>query len=683
MGAWRLIRLACLLIAALLGIAYSGPHVRGQAVAEPETRSMRLGALGPGWIEWRGADGFGRWAITGNSSHPAPPQPASFAALWTEADGKTNARTLRSSEPLGLPHAVRLETGGHFPFATLSLRDDDLPVAVTMRSFAPLIPADTDGSSLPVALFVFTVRNVSRGVAKASIALSVASLLGVGGAPGLGAFSDRSSVVAEPFAAAGGVAGVAFVGPSLRDQAVRDLRMFNARGSMALLARFPTPEAEISACTWNALDGSPPWWIGFEREGRVSGATGVGAEGRVHPAGCVALRVQLQPNETRDLAFAIGWHCPRAYEADGTEIIAPYALRFSDAAGVARHALDEITALTALSEEWQAALMRSSAGRLALPGLAGALQDVVTATTLRVRPGDTAGKPARALVVESDGRSDLLPLSRRVEAQSALLALWPTVDRGDIEYRLGLAARGTDAAVAHSVGDIARLAAEHVRHTGDQRWLTGIWPTLQTMVRAAVPADGASELARAEVAASLDLATRANDPETARACMRALARSPASAPGPTDAGPWARWRDLLGCDFASDREELKLAPREAGVRLSGPVFAPQYWAWFEWRTLPTRTIVEFRLDRLVGGPLTAQPTGLPVAARGPCTIRKALLRPAGAVHHTDVRAWVGRSPAACNVAVRADGTIEVAFEPPVTLGPGDRLSLEALRAPGP
>ena len=46
-----------------------------------------------------------------------------------------------------------------FPFATLHLTDQEMPVAVRINGWSPFIPGDADNSSLPVGGFEYSFRN--------------------------------------------------------------------------------------------------------------------------------------------------------------------------------------------------------------------------------------------------------------------------------------------------------------------------------------------------------------------------------------------------------------------------------------------------------------------------------------------------------------------------------------------
>jgi uncharacterized protein (DUF608 family) len=71
--------------------------------------------------------------------------------------GNGNARGVS-----GYPHFEKATFQCRFPFATVGLRDDDIPLEVSLTGWSPFIPGDADNSSLPVAAVEYTFKNTSN-----------------------------------------------------------------------------------------------------------------------------------------------------------------------------------------------------------------------------------------------------------------------------------------------------------------------------------------------------------------------------------------------------------------------------------------------------------------------------------------------------------------------------------------
>ena len=57
------------------------------------------------------------------------------------------------------PRVRAIEMKGEYPIATLSFRDDDLPLQLELDAFTPWEPLNTKLSSMPLAVFHFRITN--------------------------------------------------------------------------------------------------------------------------------------------------------------------------------------------------------------------------------------------------------------------------------------------------------------------------------------------------------------------------------------------------------------------------------------------------------------------------------------------------------------------------------------------
>jgi uncharacterized protein (DUF608 family) len=95
-------------------------------------------------------------------------------------DGSGNANRAGGG---GLPHFQEVEFEGAFPFARLRFRDRSVPLQVSLEAYNPFIPLNPDDSSLPAAIFYFTLKNSAK---KPVQALLCANLENRCGHPDLG-----------------------------------------------------------------------------------------------------------------------------------------------------------------------------------------------------------------------------------------------------------------------------------------------------------------------------------------------------------------------------------------------------------------------------------------------------------------------------------------------------------------
>lgn len=83
----------------------------------------------------------------------------------------------------GLPRCESVSFSSQFPFATVNLADNDLPLTVEMKGWSPFIPTDQDNSSLPVGALEYTFTNTSDKDVEAVFSYNSRNFMAQNGAP--------------------------------------------------------------------------------------------------------------------------------------------------------------------------------------------------------------------------------------------------------------------------------------------------------------------------------------------------------------------------------------------------------------------------------------------------------------------------------------------------------------------
>lgn len=101
--------------------------------------------------------------------HYAKPMPVASAvdlgfSIRVRNGGESAVRRLDGT---GFPQ-VRFR--GAYPIGFVDFRDEAFPVKVSLEAFSPFSPLDVDGSSLPLTVMRYTVRNSSQGSVEVSLA---------------------------------------------------------------------------------------------------------------------------------------------------------------------------------------------------------------------------------------------------------------------------------------------------------------------------------------------------------------------------------------------------------------------------------------------------------------------------------------------------------------------------------
>ena len=307
--------------------------------------------------------------------------------------------------------------------------------------------------------------------------------------------------------ASGGIFGIKMSSPLKQIVDPTHRLIYNSHGTYALLTAPTSPETELTTAGWNALDGVPGRWKEFSESGTVKGTVGSGSEGKVHPAGVVALKVTLKENETREFPFAVAWHTPRFYSLDGAEYGHYYEKSFDDAVEAGRYALENRQSFLALLDEWQNRILRSS-----LPGwfTREVMNDaaVLFTNTILTKNGGLGGTepgPFRFGLIDRRNASgaQIGALDRRYLAHSLLLNWFPALD--DLELNALSSRQSSSGALQAALGDLeqgfssgevaegstdSEVVASYAfqvlrrhRWTGDQKFLDRYYPSVKHAIQ--------------------------------------------------------------------------------------------------------------------------------------------------------------------------------------------------------
>ena len=133
-----------------------------------------LGGMGAGMVCLEGTGAVSEVSVR---NHPDVfNEPCSFAAIairgakpiarvlegpvpgWKVFGGHDAANGLGGSS-FGLPRFEKAKFEARFPFATIDLRDEQLPLQVQITGWSPFVPGDADSSSLPYAALEYRFTN--------------------------------------------------------------------------------------------------------------------------------------------------------------------------------------------------------------------------------------------------------------------------------------------------------------------------------------------------------------------------------------------------------------------------------------------------------------------------------------------------------------------------------------------
>lgn len=375
--------------------------------------SFPLGGIGSGCIGLAGNGRLIDWEIF-NRPNKGSTNGFSHFALKAERDGQLlDARVLqgdllppyqgemtaprfasfgwgpRREYLTGLPHFRNVEFRGEFPLAELIFEDDTFPGEVKLVAFNPFIPGNDRDSSLPAALFEYTVTNNTA----APITYTLAGVL-------------RNPLPADNV---NQVAATAY-GHALHLAAVGLDAAAPQAGDLTLAADLRgLPDADAS---WQQywfrgawFDSLEMYWHDFAAPGAFKNRSYTPQQAHTGNEGSLAVRTTIAAGATAHFRFAITWNFPNCInywkgypsrELVQTGQVSPtwrnyYATQWPDSAHSADYIMQEWNRLFAETKLFKDSLFTSQIPDAALDAVSANISILKSPTVLRLEDGTFYG----------------------------------------------------------------------------------------------------------------------------------------------------------------------------------------------------------------------------------------------------------------------------------------------------
>lgn len=465
-------------------------EVQQDAMSPTWPYGFPVGGIGAGKIEVLPNGEFANITINNNWDLPISRVPGTFFAIATKASsGVGQARVLRvpSSDVAGGNYASARPVLGstfkaQFPFAEWNFQDDKLPINVRLEAFTPLVPQSVDDSTLPAGIFYVHLQNPKSFPVSVGVALSWEDINGRGGSRISG---DQYPVAGQ--AIHGDAATSTVQGVMIRSSAPADGRRGSFVGDYFIGS--PVKRAVVTRqLYWDPKAADVPWWKTFVSKMRLERIPAAPAtvapapargSSRNNGATAVCVTVNLRPKEKRRIPFIVAWHVPKitTLGQTGTAVATDaldYSTTFASALGVAGYVASKRILMHGATQEWQGMVLRSN-----LPQWLK-LHSLNSVSTLASNAVLLEGR--RFSMLESPGEMGGMmgALDHRLAAQPFLTAMWPSLDRTELE--LFSRAQAADGHLPRYLGNI------HGGWTGmNPKMLGDNWtdPTASWVVQAA------------------------------------------------------------------------------------------------------------------------------------------------------------------------------------------------------
>ncbi|HDS07435.1 MAG TPA: hypothetical protein ENO05_07385 [Bacteroides sp.] len=404
-----------------------------------------------------------------------------------------------SDSNYGFPRFEEAEFLARFPFATIRLKDGDIPLDVSIRGWSPFIPGDEDNSSLPVAALEYTFTNLTDSTLEMVFSYHARNFMRIRGANVWGpTYPEKGHSIRKMEK-----------GFILAQECLPDKPHY--KGDFAIF----TPEDARVDYRWfrgGWYDGRTMLWKDI---GNMEMPADTATEGSAEASLYVPLT--LQPGETKTIPLLMCWYVPHSDTRYGA--LAPvqeglacdpvsgccspeytsqfyepwYSGTFGDITGIAQYWLSRYEELLSESEKFSSTFFSSDLPPEVLEAVSANLTILKSPTVLRQKDG-------RLWAYEGcfDSGSGCCPGSctHVWNYAQAIPHLFPYLERtlretefsvsqdekGHQTFRSALPIQETahdfHAAADGQLGGIMKVYREW-RISGDTEWLRGIWPQVK------------------------------------------------------------------------------------------------------------------------------------------------------------------------------------------------------------
>lgn len=378
-------RFLCIILTAISGIACAQvapwPVLKHYDKDHVSRIAMPIGGIGTGTIS---LGGNGQWRDVEVQNKPgkgffgaSTSKEAPCFLLFTD-DGKVKrskallgpvaisdyAGSEGSTAPNhGLPRFSTTTVDAAYPFMTVNLADDEMPVSVKLKAFNPLVPGDPDASGIPVAIIRYEVHNKTNSTLTVAVAGTINNFIGMDASRyevsdfNKATYYTGAKKNRNEFRNTSTLAGLYMTSDSVD-------KTLDSWGTIALTTRPDnantlTFRRELSPKGWNA--NITDMWDDFSDDGMFRDVTF--KSGSDSPRGGLSVKTQLAANETKTIEFLLTWHFPNRKDwfAKGDAILGNYyANTYQDAWDVAQKLTPRLPELEEKTIDFVSTFVKSS-----------------------------------------------------------------------------------------------------------------------------------------------------------------------------------------------------------------------------------------------------------------------------------------------------------------------------------
>lgn len=322
--------------------------------------ALPLGGIGTGTVSIGGRGELRDWEIMNvpakNFSTVTIGNNAPFFAIYVKREGKKSQTRLlegplydheflhyegRPTNHHGFPRFSSASFDAAYPFGQVNLSDSDMPVKVRIKGFNPLVPADADASSIPIAILTYEVTNTGNVPAEVAVCGSIRNFVGKDGSKFRTDWKGDyiptgASKNHNVFRQSDGLKGV-----YMYSEGVDSLDA--AWGTLALSTNSPLPVSYRKSSVSDSWNNSIlNFWDDFSDDGVMNPDI---TEADDDPMASLSLKGTIAPGKTEDFTFFITWNFPNRRAWSSTTVGNYYSGQYTDAWDVAEKTVKALPSL--------------------------------------------------------------------------------------------------------------------------------------------------------------------------------------------------------------------------------------------------------------------------------------------------------------------------------------------------
>jgi len=372
-----------------------------------------IGGIGTGTVSLGGRGNLQDWEIF-NRPAKGLSLPFTFFAIRTKGENDstylakvlesrllppyTASHGLPNSRLSGLPRLSSAKFRGEYPFAYIEFSDEELPIKIELEAFNPFIPLNDLDSGLPVAIFYFTLENISYESIKGILAFSMLNPVGYDGKMSLKNIYGVNNRHASCFGSN--------LNEFIKEETFHGIRMSNLKykeedplyGNISIVTTWKDVMYHLRWLRGGWFDDLQNFWDQFRvLETFEEDTSEPSPEGETDVA-TLGLNFELLPGEKIKIPLILSWYFPYLPEEitkyfrieplkEEVRLKTYYSSKFDDSWDVAKYTVENLSRLDSQTRKFHDLLFSSTLPNYVIDAISSQMSIIRTNTCFRTEDG--------------------------------------------------------------------------------------------------------------------------------------------------------------------------------------------------------------------------------------------------------------------------------------------------------